>query len=357
MKKIALILVAVLLLACLFTACSATGTTTVEASTSASVAATQEAPSAGEASAAQPAETSNANLKDKYLIGISQMWGTVAYCQTIVQGAKDSGKEWADKLGVDIEFAVTDAGLTDTSNQVKDLEDLSSQQVDGLLLFPGDSTIVSEPLQSIYNANNIPVVITDIGVTKGEYLSFIITDNTAGGKMAADAMGDLLPDRGDVVIFQNAPGSINAQQRAKGFTDEAEALGFKSLGEKQLDLTVESGKQLMEDILTSNPDIAGVFTISTETAIGAASALADAGNTKCKIVCFDVNKTAYDMIKDGSIGAAIVQDPYYMGYEGLNQLMYYFTGETDKIVKDIGASTSVIIKDNVDEFADNPQVQ
>ena len=35
--------------------------------------------------------------------------------------------------------------------------------VDGVLIFPGDSVMVAEPIKNIFNAENIPVVITDIG--------------------------------------------------------------------------------------------------------------------------------------------------------------------------------------------------
>ena len=49
--------------------------------------------------------------------------------------------------------------------------------VDGVLIFPGDSVMVAEPIKNVFNAKNIPVVITDIGIRSGKYISLIITDN------------------------------------------------------------------------------------------------------------------------------------------------------------------------------------
>lgn len=294
---------------------------------------------------------------DSYKIGYSQHFGTVAFCTTMIDGAEDAIAEWGEK-GVKAELFVTDSGIEDPSIQIGDLEDLAAQDVDGLCIFPGDSTIVVEPIKNIYNANDIPVVVTDIGIADGEYESFLITDNKAAGALGAEAMAELLPNRGKVVVFQNSPGAINGQNRSQGFQDKAAELGFDVIGEKTLNLSVEEGKALMEDILTSDPDIAGVFTISIETAIGAASALQDAGNTTCKIVAFDINKTAYEMIKEGSpLAAAVIQDPYMMGYEGVNQLLYAITGEDDKIEKEIGVPAMLLTQANADEFADNPQVQ
>ena len=39
------------------------------------------------------------------------------------------------------------------------------------------SVMVTEPIKNVFNAQNIPVVITDIGVRSGDYISLIITDN------------------------------------------------------------------------------------------------------------------------------------------------------------------------------------
>ena len=49
-----------------------------------------------------------------------------------------------------------------------DLEDLYAQGVQGLILFPGDSIVLAEPVKNIFNKENIPVVITDIGLRSGK---------------------------------------------------------------------------------------------------------------------------------------------------------------------------------------------
>ena len=69
-----------------------------------------------------------------------------------------------------------------------DLEDLYAQGIQGLILFPGDSIVVAEPVKNIYNKESIPVVITDIGLQSGKWDTFIITNNYAGGQSAADLM-------------------------------------------------------------------------------------------------------------------------------------------------------------------------
>jgi ribose transport system substrate-binding protein len=94
-----------------------------------------------------------------YKIGYSVFWGTNPFLVTMVNGAKKAADEWKAK-GVNVDLLVTNGGDTDKAKQVSDLEDLYAQKVDGVLIFPGDSVMVTEPIKTVYNANNIPVVLS-----------------------------------------------------------------------------------------------------------------------------------------------------------------------------------------------------
>ena len=167
---------------------------------------------------------SPAAAKD-FKIGYSVFWGTNPFLVTMVNGAKKAAEEWKAK-DVNVDLIVTNGGDTDKAKQVSDLEDLYAQGIDGVLIFPGDSVMVAEPIKNIFNAENIPVVITDIGVRSGEYISLIITDNYKGGQQAADYMAKLVPKGSKVVTLDHAPTNDNGQTRQKGFEDRAKELGL-----------------------------------------------------------------------------------------------------------------------------------
>ena len=143
-----------------------------------------------------------ASAKD-YRIGYSVFWGTNPFLVTMVNGAKKAAEEWKTK-GVNVDIVVTNGGDTDKAKQVSDLEDLFAQKVDGVLIFPGDSVMVTEPIKTVFNANNIPVVITDIGVRSGKYISLIITDNKKGGEQAGEYMAKLVPKGSEVITLDHA---------------------------------------------------------------------------------------------------------------------------------------------------------
>ncbi len=297
--------------------------------------------------------TSGGEEKKSFLLGYSQFWGTIPFSTTMASGARKAVEEWEAK-GYDITLVFTDGGLTDTTKQVADLEDLAAQGVDGLILFPGDSVVLAEPVKNIYNKNDIPVVVTDIGLDSGEMVTFIITDNYEGGVSGAELMSENLPKGAKVITFDHAPARNNPQNRQAGFEDRAKELGLNVQEEKFMKLSMEEGRRVMEDTLVAIPDIGGVYFFNANPAQGAYAALEAAGRTDVHLVSFDIDPVSYQMVRDGKILGLIVQDPYKMGYEGVNVMMTYLTGGTPPERIDI--PTKLCTQETADEFADDPQV-
>ncbi len=298
--------------------------------------------------------TAPAYAKD-FKIGYSVFWGTNPFLVTMVNGAKKAAEEWKAK-GVNVDMIVTNGGDNDKAKQVSDLEDLAAQGVDGVLIFPGDSVMVTEPIKTIYNAQNIPVVITDIGIRSGKYISLIITDNLKGGEQAADYMASLIPKGSKVITLDHAPTNDNGQTRRRGFETRSRELGLQVLPEQPVALlTLDAGRQAMEDLLVSQPDVKGAFAFNQLVLQGAYQALQQAGKAgQVKLVGFDLDPVSYQMVKDGKIDGLVVQDPYKMGYDGMNIMLTKLTGGN---VKDfVGLGTRLLTKENAAEFANDPQV-
>ena len=73
-----------------------------------------------------------------------------------------------------------------------------------------------------------------------------------------------------------------------------------------------------------------------------------------KLVGFDLDPVSWQMVKDGKIDALVVQDPFKMGYEGMNIVLTNLTG--GKVPEFMGLGTKLLTKENADEFANDPQV-
>ena len=74
----------------------------------------------------------------------------------------------------------------------------------------------------------------------------------------------------------------------------------------------------MTDLITANPNLRGVFADNLIQCQGASQAIAEnkKGDT-IKLVCFDADDKLIGYLKDGTIAALLLQDPYRMGYDGI----------------------------------------
>jgi ribose transport system substrate-binding protein len=290
----------------------------------------------------------------EFKIGYSVFWGTNPFLITMIDGAEKAIGEWKEK-GVKVELITTNGGDTDPTRQVADVEDLAASGIDGLILFPGDSTVLSEPVKNIYNKNGIPVVVTDIGLTSGKTVSFIITDNVLGGRQAAELVAKNVPKGAKVIAFDNAPGAENGQNRIRGFEVRAKELGLEVLPRKTLQLSMEAGRRTMEDTLVSIPDIAAVFSQTQVVIQGAAAALDNSPRADVKLVAFDLDPTSYELVKNGKVLGLIVQDPFSMGYKGMNAMLNHLTGGPGVEAR-MELETQVLTQENAKNFAKDPQV-
>ena len=60
---------------------------------------------------------------------------------------------------------------------------------------------------------------------------------------------------------------------------------------------------------------------------GAYQALEQAGKAgQVKLVGFDLDPVSYQMVKDGKIDALVIQDPFKMGYSGMNTVITKLEG-------------------------------
>jgi ABC-type sugar transport system substrate-binding protein len=111
----------------------------------------------------------------------------------------------------------------------------------------------------------------------------------------------------------------------------------------------------MEDLLVSEPEVKGAFAFNQLVLQGAYQALEQAGKTQdVQLVGFDLDPVSYQMVRDGKLDGLIVQDPYRMGYDGMNTVLTHLTG--GKVEEFVGLGTKLLTKDNAEEFASDPQV-
>ncbi|MFA6857136.1 MAG: substrate-binding domain-containing protein [Treponema sp.] len=216
---------------------------------------------------------------------------------------------------------------TDPATELSNVENMIEKKVNAILLSPWDSDSGATAVKAA-NKAGIPVFVLDIGVTSGDYVSLIISDNKKGGEMAGEYMASLLPSGAEVAHITCQLGYVQPALRGTGFTEAATAAGLKIVAKQPADSQRAMGMDVMQNLLQAHPDIAGVFCENDEMALGAVEAVAAAGKEgKISIIGFDGNDDAAKAVQNGRLAADVAQQPYQMGVMGVDAACDYLQGK------------------------------
>jgi ribose transport system substrate-binding protein len=329
MKRNLFFLTFILVAAVALSACSAPASTPAAPAIAATAAPAAAAPTAA-STTAPPAAAG------KFTLGLALSTLNNPFFVTVRDGAqKEATAEGAT-------LVVTDA-QDDPAKQASQIEDLISKKVDAILLNPTDSNAVVPAVQKA-NAAKIPVFTIDRSAAGGTVVSHIASDNVAGGKMAADFLCKAIGGKGNVVELQGTTGTSAARDRGQGFDTEMAATcpGAKIVAARPADFDRAKGNSVFSDILTAQPDIAGVFAQNDEMVLGAIQAADAAKRTGIVFVGFDAVDDAVKAVQAGTLAATIAQQPAQIGLLGVQTSIKYLKG--DKVEASIPVPLSLVTK-------------
>ncbi len=240
---------------------------------------------------------------------------------------------------------------TDIAGEMQIMETMINRQVDAIAVAPSDRTSFKIVVDRAAAAH-IPVVIYDSGVDTNKYVSFVATDNYAGGEIGADRMGQILGGKGKIVMIKTTPGGASTTAREDGFRHELQTKfpGIQILDERFGMASIAQSLTVAENMLTAHPDLNGIFCSNESGTEGAAQAL-KARSSKIKLVGFDSSPLLIDELKAGIIDSLVVQDPFRMGETAVNEAVKAVKHE--KTPKEIALPPRLVSLANLN----NPDVQ
>lgn len=282
--------------------------------------------------------------------------GNESIAMTLVPGTKGSpfyeamacgAQAAADENGVTLTVAAPDNwGAAD---QLPVLDTVAAQNPAALLVVPTDVEALTERLKSISDAG-APIVELDQKITDDSIsVSRIASDDSEGGRLAAQALADQIGGEGTVMAISSPPGTDAQYVRVEAFAAELE--------ENYPDITYLGAEYTLNDVtaaagfvtaaLASTPDLAGIFVANDVNAIGAVTGLQEAGAVgTVKVVAYDAAQTEIDALNAGTVQALIAQDPYEEGYQGVEQALAALNG--DETTKTISIPLQILTTDDSD---------
>jgi ribose transport system substrate-binding protein len=223
-----------------------------------------------------------------------------------------------------------------------------ARKPDALLVAPTDVTAMQAPLKAAADAG-IKVVLVDTTLDDPSIaVSEIASDNAGGGKAAFDALKQLNPNGGKVLVISVKPGISTTDARVKGFEDAVNAdPSFQYVGVQFSNNEPSLAAQLVTAALQKDPDIVGIFATNLFSAEGSATGLRQAGKQEqVKIVGFDAGPAQVKALKEGTVQALIAQQPATIGKDGVAQAVAALDGQPTE--KKIQTGFSIITQQNVD---------
>ncbi|WP_217475626.1 sugar ABC transporter substrate-binding protein [Stutzerimonas stutzeri] len=253
------------------------------------------------------------------------------FFRTMEDGAKAYQKEHPDQFTL-IANGIKDE--TDTSAQIRIVEQMIVADVDALVIAPADSKALVAVIKKASDAG-IKVVNIDnrldpeVLKSKGLDVPFVGPDNRKGARLVGEYLAKNKLKAGDEVgIIEGVSTTTNAQQRTAGFKDAMEAAGMKIVGVQSGNWEIDRGNAVASAMLNEHPNLKALLAGNDSMALGAVSAVRAAGKQgQVQVVGYDNINAIKPMLKDGRVLATADQFAAQQAVFGIEAALKLVKGE------------------------------
>lgn len=206
------------------------------------------------------------------------------------------------------------------------------EKVDGMIISPTNSSAAATILRLAQSAK-IPVVISDIGTDSGEYVSYIGSDNFEGSYQLGKILVQSLEARdwldGSVGIIAIPQKRSNGQARTSGFMKALNEAGLSSADlHQQIDFSYQETFSYTLELIRDHQHLRAIWLQGSDRYQAALDAIAQEGlEGEILLICFDAEPEFLDLIPQGVLIGAGMQQPFLMGEKAVNSIHHHLDGQ------------------------------
>ena len=297
---------------------------------------------------AQPTETDAPNVVKKssgessgkkLIIAVIPKGTTHSFWQTVKAGADKA----AEENNAEIIF-IAPSVETDIVGQKSLIDAQIANKVDAIVLAAIDAKGLASSVAKAQEAG-IPVITIDSGIDPDTSVKFVATDNMKGGAAAADTLAKMLPEGGEIGVIPFVKGAGSSDDRENGFKEQLKKYpNLKVVGTLYSDSDAGKAQEVTNSMLAANANLKGIFAANEPGGIGAAQAIKQKNLMgKIKVVAYDASDKEIEGLKDGTLQALVVQQPFEMGYQGVKAAVDAIKAKTVKSDKPEKVDTGVTV--------------
>ncbi|SFP48896.1 simple sugar transport system substrate-binding protein [Geodermatophilus dictyosporus] len=231
---------------------------------------------------------------DTITMGFAQVGAESGWRTANTQSIQES----AEAAGIELQFSDAQG---EQENQISAIRSFIQQRVDVIAFSPVVETGWDAVLLEAKRAD-IPVILTDRSVeTEQEdlFVTFLGSDFIEEGRKAGEWAVENWASTGaqwNIAELQGTTGAAPAIDRQEGFAEAiADSPNLSIVASQSGDFTRTGGREVMEAMLNSNPEINAVYAHNDDMALGAIEAIEAAG----KVPGQDVQIISVDAVRDG----------------------------------------------------------
>lgn len=195
----------------------------------------------------------------------------------------------------------------------------------------------------------IKIVVIDSDVNSSRVSARIGTDNIQAGRITAAAALDTEEQHLSVGIVNFAQFSRNGEEREIGLREQLE----KDPRVEEI-CTVNSltdhdaARESATELLREHPEINILIGLNEPLGVGVAEASEELKlKDRVRVISFDSNIRCIELLRHGDVSALIVQNPYAMGYLGVETAWKILEGQSFRPDQLIDTATSIITQENM----------
>lgn len=268
---------------------------------------------------------------------------TSNFWQTCFQGARAAEAEYNNlSLGIvapDVEW--------DYETQNAYIEESVKSGCDAIVFSACDQSKSTDAVAAALDSG-VPVITIDSGVDTDRNITFIGMDNLEAGRQAAKSVIENVGESAGVAIVSFEESSGNGKQRVEGFLEYMEDYrGIRILeiyyAKSDYDIAQNAAADMMEK---HGDELKAIATFNELTTVGVGRAVVASGNPdSICVVGFDNNLESIRMMEMGYINSLIVQNPFAMGYLGVQQAIAELEGTG--VSENVDTGTVIATSDNM----------
>jgi len=291
-------------------------------------------------------DAGNRGENRKHYVAVIVKSTTSAYWKSVFAGANAAKTEY--------NLEITQEGPADeedweTQNEMIDraVENSAEVIVLSAVDYNNNAAAVNRAVEA-----GVKVVVIDSDVNSDMVSCRISTDNYQAGCMVGETVLDSRDENIRVGIVNFDAISANGQQREQGFRDQVAVDDRVTIVDAvHVNSNAESAKEATEKMLREHPQINVIVTFNEWTSLGVGYAVRELKlGEETRVIAFDSNVVSVGMLETGEVDALIVQNPYAMGYLGIECAYRLINGQPLEQTE-IDTSTTVVTRENMFDSA------